>query len=132
MNLPMPKPLTALLAVSLGLSSCTIIDTHTSSDPVGVHLSGIVDGYASFGLAESRGLFRLGVLDGPNDGSVVSVNLANLLAVDVGVVGAALTIGPLHLGLGTLFYSPSTPEMIDWDDEDEPADGEVTEVYATN
>ena len=119
MNLPMPKPTFAILALCAGLSSCTIIDTHTSSDPVGVHLDGIVDGYASFGLAESRGLFRLGVLDGPNDGSVVSVNLANLLAVDVGLVGAALTIGPLHLGLGTLFYSPSTPAMVDWDDEEE-------------
>lgn len=123
-----PTPIFSALALAgaLSVSSCTIVDTHTTSDPSGVHMHGLVDGFATLGMAESRGLFRLGVLDGPNSGSIASVNLSNLLALDVGLLGAAITIGPIHLGLGTLFYSPDPPPFPSDDDapKDKPSDAE--------
>lgn len=109
-------PLALALAGASLLGSCTIVDSHTTSDPTAFHMHGLVDGYAAFGMAESRGLLRLGVLDGPNHGSIVNFNLANLFAIDAGIVGASLTLGPVHLGLGTLFYDPEPP-YIDSDDE---------------
>lgn len=108
-----------LLLSAFALCSCTIIDTHTTSDPPGVRMDGLVDGYASFGMSEAHGLFRLEVLDGPNTGSILNVELGNLLGVDVGLLGASFTIGPIHFGLGTLFYSPDSPYIPSGDDKDE-------------
>jgi hypothetical protein len=111
-----------LLISALALCSCTIVDTHSTSHPPGVRMDGLVDGYASFGMSKAHGIFRLEVLDGPNSGSILNVELGNLLGLDVGLLGASFTIGPLHFGLGTLFYSPESPYIPSGDDDAETSD----------
>lgn len=121
MKLPL---LMALAAASL--SACTVVEVDPGSNFTGIQADGLVSGYAAFGMSDESGLFVATLFDGPNDGSVASVRLANLLAVDVGLLGAALTIGPLHMGLGTLAYCPHPPYFEE--DEDEEASEEMAEA----
>jgi len=113
----------SLLALA---TSCTIVEIDSGSHPDGLRADGLVDGYVAFGMADTHNLFEAELLDGDNPGALARVSLANLLAVEVGAVGAALTVGPVHLGLGTLFYSPYPPYVpSDYEDEDEDEDEAV-------
>lgn len=127
----------SLLSACLGaalLSSCTVVQVDPSSSFSGIQAEGLVSGYAAFGMSDESGLFKATILDGPNDGSVASVRIANLLGIDVGLLGAALTIGPLHLGLGTLFYCPYPPQFDSEDSDDEDHGEHIADMesQATN
>ena len=113
----MKRILPALALVGLA-SSCTIVQIDSSDHPDGLRVEGLVDGHLALGMTPYRNLFEAQLLDGDNPGALARVSLANLLAVEVGAVGAAVTIGPLHLGLGTLFYSPYPPNIPAEDDGD--------------
>jgi len=117
----MKSTLFACLSV-LALSACTIIRIDSSSDISGFEAQGLVNGYLALGMSDEEGLFEATLLDGPHEGSLASIRVANLLALDVGLLGAAVTLGPLHLGLGTLFYEPLPPYFAPDDDADGPDD----------
>ena len=133
-KIPAPNPnkdamkptLIAGLALA-ALSSCTIVRIDSSTDPNGFEAHGLIDGYLAFGMSDEEGLFDATLLEGPNDGSLASIRLANLLALDVGLVGAAITLGPLHLGLGTLFYEPYPPYFAPDDEPEADADADATD-----
>jgi hypothetical protein len=110
------------LAALPALSSCTIVRIDSSDHPNGFEAHGLIDGYLAFGMSDEDGLFDATLFDGPNAGSLASIRFANLLALDIGAVGAAFTLGPIHLGLGTLFYSPYPPYFAP---EDEVAETET-------
>lgn len=125
----MKSTLIAGLALA-ALSSCTIVRIDSSEHPNGFRADGLIGGYMAFGMSDESGLFEASVLDGPNDGSLASVRIANLLALELGAVGAAVTLGPIHLGLGTLFYYPDPPYFAP--DYDEPDDGEASAKAQTD
>ncbi|MDF1800216.1 MAG: hypothetical protein P1V81_13635 [Planctomycetota bacterium] len=98
-----------ILAMALCASSCTVVAIDSTEHPDGLRMEGLVDGYLAFGMAESHGILEAHLLDGHNDGAIAQIGISNLLGVEVGLLGAALTLGPIHLGLGTLFYGPTPP-----------------------
>lgn len=108
----------------LALSSCTVIRIDSNSDISGFEAHGLIDGYLALGMSDEEGIFEATLLDGPNSGSLASIRVANLLALDVGALGAAITLGPLHLGLGTLFYEPYPPYFESDDAAEEDHDSE--------
>jgi len=99
------------LALTTLATSCTIVEIDSGGSTDGLRADGLIDGYVALGMAETQNLFEAELLDGDSPGALARISLANLLAVEVGAVGAALTVGPLHLGLGTLFYSPCPPNL---------------------
>ncbi len=102
-------PILATAALALGSSSCTIIDVDSDSSLPGLHVDGLVSGHVAFGMSDESGVLEASVLDGPSDGGILHLRISNLLGLEIGVLGAAFNIGPLHMGLGTLFYDPRTP-----------------------
>ena len=108
----------------LALASCTVIQIDGDNDLPGLRVDGIVTGHAAFGMSDESGIFEARIFDGPSDGGVASMRISNLLGVEVGLLGAAFNIGPLHLGLGTLFYEPNAPyiDRSDTPDQDDAAD----------
>ena len=97
-------------------SSCTVIEIDSDSDLPGLQVHGLVDGHIAFGMSDETGILEASVLDGPSDGGILHLRISNLLGLEIGVLGAAFNLGPLHVGLGTLFYDPNTP-FIDSDEE---------------
>ena len=129
------RPTFALIAV-LGLAqllgACTIVDIRTHEH--GVHSDAFISGYADVGWPASNSLLRLGIFDGPSDGSILYFQLWKLLRLEVGFLGLAGGIGPLDAGFGILLYDPQPPEYIhcdecedesgEWDDDDEGYEAE--------
>ncbi len=99
----------APLGLGLALAGCTVIDLRAHDDPPGVRSKALVSGYATAGWPAEASMLSLGIFDGPSDGAIFYFNLWKLLRVEVGVVGAAVGVGPLDLGLGVLFYEPQPP-----------------------
>lgn len=116
-----------ILALALCASSCTVVAIDSSEHPDGLSIDGLVDGYVAFGMAESHGILEAHLLDGHNNGAVAQIGISNLIGVEVGALGAALTLGPLHLGLGTLFYDPTPPYIPEKTDSDEDEDADSDE-----
>jgi len=131
----MKSTLIAGLALA-ALSSCTIVRIDSSDNPNGFQASGLVDGYLAFGMSDESGLFDATLLNGPSDGSLASIRIANLLALEVGALGAAITLGPIHLGLGTFFYYPElpyfAPDYDNGDDTDEDYQAQAEAELATD
>lgn len=116
------------LALGLSASSCTIVAIDSAHGSTGLEASGLIDGHVVLGMAEYDNLFQAELLDGDSPGALARVSVANLLALEVGALGAALTLGPLHLGLGTLFYSPSLPYIPQDDDATDEGSGHHGDV----
>ena len=118
--------LIAVLGLAQLLGACTIVDIRTHEH--GVHSHAFISGYADAGWPASNSLLKLGVFDGPSDGSIVYFQLWKLLRLEVGFLGLAGGIGPLDAGFGILLYDPQPPEYIncdecedesgEWDDDD--------------
>jgi len=117
------RPSLALIAV-LGLAqlvgACTIVDVRTHEH--GVHSDAFIRGYADVGWPASNSLLKLGVFDGPSDGSIIYFQLWKLLRLEVGFLGLAGGIGPLDAGFGILLYDPQPPQYIECDDCDDEDD----------
>jgi hypothetical protein len=113
--------LLAVLGLAQLLGACTIIDVRTHDH--GVHSDAFISGYADVGWPASNSLLKLGVFDGPSDGSILYFQLWKLLRLEVGFLGLAGGIGPLDAGFGILLYHPQPPEYIHCDEcEDEHGD----------
>jgi hypothetical protein len=115
-------PFLACSLLALASSSCTIISVDSDSDLPGLRIDGVVNGHLAFGMSDEEDLFNASILSGtPSQGGVAAIRFGNILGVEVGLVGAAFMVGPLHFGIGTLFYDPETPNI---DTEDEGEKGE--------
>ncbi|MFT4710235.1 MAG: hypothetical protein ACI9D0_000164 [Bacteroidia bacterium] len=101
--------LMAFALFPLALSSCTVLDIEEDNSLPGLRVDGLLSGHAAFGMSDESGLFEARIFDGPSSGGIASLRISNLLGLEVGLLGAAFNLGPIHLGLGTLFYDPEPP-----------------------
>ena len=97
-----------LLAVATG---CTVLRVESDPDEASVRARGLVRGHATFGFSDEERIANLRLLGGSNRGAVAEVVIWKLLRVEAGLAGLSVGIGPLHLGLGTLFYDPRPPSL---------------------
>ena len=108
MKVPMPLP---VVLAALSVSSCTVLEIDGDSNLPGLQVDGLLSGHAAFGMSDETGLLEARIFDGPSPGGVAQFRISNLLGVEIGLLGAACNIGPIHLGLGTLFYDPISPTI---------------------
>lgn len=104
--------ITKLLPIALCplvLASCTVLEIDGDDSLPGLRIEGLVSGHAAFGMSDEPGLLEARLFDGPSPGGIASLRISNLFGVEIGLLGAALNLGPVHLGLGTLFYEPDAP-----------------------
>ncbi len=90
-------------------SSCSLA---TKSHPPRIQSRGLIDGHAALGIAAEEHLLHARLFGSKNDGSVVELVLWKLFRFELGIAGASLTLGPLHLGIGTLAYDAEVPRMM--------------------
>lgn len=102
------QPLPLALAAACLVSSCTL---STRSHPPRLQGEGIVEGHIALGIAAEEHLLHASLFGGHNDGSLAELVIWKLLRIELGIAGASLTLGPLHLGLGVLAYEPEVPRM---------------------
>jgi len=63
------------------------------------------------GFRADEEVFSLRLLDGRSDGALGELVVWKLLRVEVGLLGAAVGLGPFDVALGTFFYEPRVPRM---------------------
>ena len=108
----LPK-LLASAALCVVASSCSLITVDSQDGPPGARAEGLVDGHAVFGWRAEDTLLRAELLDGTSDGALFELTVWKLLRVEVGLVGLCVGLGPIDLGLGTLFFDPTVPQLLE-------------------
>jgi len=73
--------------------------------------NGIVDGHIALGIAAEDRVVHASLFDGRSPGSLAELSIWKLFRIELGLAGASLSLGPLHLGLGVLAYDPWVPRM---------------------
>lgn len=109
-----PVALAAVLGCAL-LCSCTLVDLRVQPDR-SLRSDAFVTGFASAGWPADDSLLKVGLFQGPNRGSMLSLQLWKLLRLDVGFVGLAVGVGPLDAGIGVLLHKPRPPRYVGCDD----------------
>lgn len=123
--------LLGVLALSLVLlPSCTVLRVTSDSDAKGVEAQGLIRGHATLGVSAEDRLVNVRLLGGSNRGAIAEVVLWKLFRLEAGLAGLSVGIGPIHLGLGSLFYRPNPPELQSGDRESEK-DEECEEAEET-
>lgn len=118
-----PKFLAAA-ALCMAATSCSLITVDSQDGPPGARAEGLVDGHAVFGWRAEDTLLRAELLDGTSDGAVFELTVWKLLRVEVGLVGLCVGLGPIDLGLGTLFFDPTVPPLMGEEDEESETEDE--------
>ena len=108
-----PLCLVLLLAVPLLALApgCTVLRVESDPDDPTVRARGLVRGHATFGFSDEDRIANVRLLGGSSRGAVAEVVIWKLLRVEAGLAGLSIGIGPLHLGLGALFYDPRPPRL---------------------
>ena len=114
----------ALLVPILVLSSaCNLMRVDSRNDPPRIQSRGLIEAHAAIGIPSEEHLFHLDLFDGRSSGAVAELVIWKLLRLEIGLAGASIGIGPFHLGLGVLAYSPEVPAMMEFGDEDDHTEG---------
>ena len=105
------KRFTRLLTIPLFLSlgSCTIVRLDGNDGPARLESDGLIDGHLAFGFSDERSILQADLFDGSSDGAVAELAIWKLLRLELGLAGASVGVGPVHLGLGILAYEPRVP-----------------------
>lgn len=111
MSRSLPKFLGAAALCALA-SSCTLISVDSQDGPPGARADGLIDGHAVFGWRAEKGLLRAELLDGTSHGALFEISVWKLLRLEAGLAGVCVGIGPFDLGIGTLFFEPVVPQMM--------------------
>ncbi|MGQ0552889.1 MAG: hypothetical protein ACT4PU_06685 [Planctomycetota bacterium] len=101
-----------LLVLSAIVGGCTLIDVNTRGDGHGVVSHGFISAHATAGWPADDSIFKVGLLEGRNDGAIFLLHIWRIVRVEVGLVGASVGVGPLDLGLGILFYDAYPPAYV--------------------
>ena len=107
MRLSLRPILLPLAALSLA-SSCSL---RTRSDPPRLEGDGILAGHLALGIAAEERLVHADIFGGHNDGSILEFGIWKLFRIELGILGASLSLGPVHAGLGVLAYDAPVPHM---------------------
>lgn len=109
---------TVLLLTIVSLASgCTIlrVDSGNEGGPIW-HARGVVDGHLAVGWLDNDRLLNFQLFGGRSSGTLTEFQVWKLLRIEVGAVGLSLGLGPLSVGVGTLFYDPAIPVRLPEDD----------------
>jgi hypothetical protein len=101
----------SVLLAPLVLSACTLVTVNSEASPPHVKVQGLVDGHIAFGIRDQDQLIHADLFDGTSPGAIGELVLWKLLRVEIGVVGAAVGVGPIDVALGVLAYNPRIPRM---------------------
>ncbi len=102
----------SVLAVSASAApSCNVVQVDSDDHPPRLESRGIVDGHLALGVSDEDHLLHFSLFDGSSSGAIGELVLWKLFRVELGVAGASIGLGPLHAGLGTLFYDPKLPDL---------------------
>ncbi len=115
----------ALAALACG---CSIVRVDSSGDPPRIESKGVLKGHAALGFSDEGHLLHLDLFGGSSRGAIAEIAVWKLLRVEVGLAGASLGVGPIHLGLGVFFYKPKVPQMVQGSGADESASGDTIEL----
>ena len=106
----MKNPVLSLLSLALlFLGSCTIVTVDSGEGPPRVESRGLIKGHVAFGFSDEHHLGHLSLLQGRSPGAIAEVAIWKLFRLELGLAGASVGVGPLHVGLGVLFYDPEIP-----------------------
>lgn len=106
-----------LFGVGLGFSTgCTVLRVDSGQSGPIYHARGIVDGHFAAGWIDNDRLINWEIFGGRSSGVLTELQIWKLFRVEVGVAGLSLSVGPLSVGIGTLFYDPAIPVPIPDDD----------------
>ena len=125
-----PNVLARIAAPALGAlaCACSIVRVDSSGHPPRIESRGLLKGHAALGFSDEEHLLQLELFDGSSRGAIADIAVWKLVRVEVGLAGASLGVGPIHLGLGTLFYRPEVPEMVQGSGGDESESGDTIEL----
>ena len=126
------------IALALGLlllSACRVLDVDTVGGPPRIESRGLIDSHLALGIPSESHLLHLDLFDGTSDGAVAELTLWKLFHFELGLAGLSIGLGPVHLGVGVLFYEPEVPVMMssepsrswrearEWDEDEAPEAG---------
>lgn len=124
------------------LSSCRVLEVDSGAGPPRIESRGIVESHLALGIPAESHLLHLDLFDGTSEGAVAELTLWKLFHLELGLAGLSVGVGPIHLGLGVLFYEPEVPVMMhakparswrearEWEAEDEGEDDEEADEPA--
>ncbi len=121
------RQLSVLAVSAFAAVSCNVVQVDSDSHPPRLESRGIIDGHLALGVSEEDHLLHLSLFDGSSSGAIGELVIWKLFRLELGVAGASIGLGPLHAGLGTLFYEPEVPEIEQVEPEPEETAGD-TEV----
>ncbi len=103
-----------LIVLCLAVTGCNLVDAGIGRDKCPCNWEfGDAAGYAEFAWPANNDLLSADLFGGPNGGTLVSVDLWRLLHLELGLLGLGVGIGPLQVGGGVGWYTPSAPAMMD-------------------
>lgn len=103
--------LASALIAPLVLSACTLVTVNSESSPPHVKVRGLIDGHLAFGIRDEDQIIHADLFDGASPGAIGALSLWKLLRVEIGVVGAAVGVGPIDVALGVIAYNPRIPRF---------------------
>jgi hypothetical protein len=108
-----PRALLSLpfLLLAPALAGCTIVSVDSKDAPPRIESRGLIDSHVALGIADEDHLLHFDLFDGTSDGAIGELVIWKLFRLEVGLAGASISLGPLHLGLGALLYDPEVPAV---------------------
>ncbi|MCA9002983.1 MAG: hypothetical protein KDB61_13745, partial [Planctomycetes bacterium] len=115
------------LLICFLFTGCNLVRMDSRDDPPRIEARGLVRGHAALGILDEDQVFHMDLFYRRSSRGFFDLGIWKLLRVEVGLAGAAVSVGPFHLGLGVLNYRPQVPDMMDMGESHEADECECPE-----